>query len=157
VSLQRKLRQSMERKRPDEDEEPASAVPVLSEENRGDAVGFAELFLKFKPFPYQAELLEDKSKRIIVMWPRRSGKSTTLVHAWSDTPFEPEIWRARRELNPGPPGLLRPGKSFTELVLRCSTFSGSTLGDLTELRAQLTKALDVKRVLHPRILRPHNP
>ena len=26
------------------------------------------------------------------------------------------IWRARRELNPGPPGLLRTGKSFTEFA-----------------------------------------
>jgi post-segregation antitoxin (ccd killing protein) len=25
-----------------------------------------------------------------------------------------KVWRARRELNPGPPGLLRTGKSLTE-------------------------------------------
>ena len=25
-----------------------------------------------------------------------------------------KLWRARRELNPGPPGLLHIGKSFTE-------------------------------------------
>jgi len=27
-----------------------------------------------------------------------------------------EKWRARRELNPGPPGLLRTGKSLTEHI-----------------------------------------
>ena len=30
-----------------------------------------ETFLKFKPTDYQAKLLEDNKKRIIVMWPHR--------------------------------------------------------------------------------------
>ena len=43
-----------------------------------------------------------------------------------------KMWRARRELNPGPPGLLRQGKSLTECT--------SPVLYLTELRApQLTK------------------
>jgi phage FluMu gp28-like protein len=32
----------------------------------------------FEPTPYQVKLLEDKSKRIVVVFPRQSGKTTTL-------------------------------------------------------------------------------
>ena len=41
-------------------------------------VQFAQEWLGFKPTPYQAKLLEDKSKRIVVVFPRQSGKTTTL-------------------------------------------------------------------------------
>ena len=35
--------------------------------------------MKFKPTDYQKELLDETKKRIIVIWPRQSGKSTTLA------------------------------------------------------------------------------
>ena len=43
-----------------------------------EAVRFAEEVLRFKPLPYQVKLLEDTKKRIVVIWPRQSGKTTTL-------------------------------------------------------------------------------
>ncbi|MGA8903677.1 MAG: terminase family protein [Candidatus Bathyarchaeia archaeon] len=43
------------------------------------AVVFCEKYLKFKPTPYETELLDDDSKRIYVCWSRQSGKSTTLA------------------------------------------------------------------------------
>jgi phage FluMu gp28-like protein len=42
------------------------------------ASDFAQSWLGFKPAPYQAELLDDPSKRIVVVFPRQSGKTTTL-------------------------------------------------------------------------------
>jgi len=60
-------------------EPTAAPAPELTPENTETATKFAETFLKFKPTPYEAELLEDKKKRIIVIWPRQSGKSTTLA------------------------------------------------------------------------------
>ena len=56
-----------------------ASVPELTEENTKKASKFAEVFLKFKPTDYQAKLLDDDKKRIIVIWPRQSGKSTTLA------------------------------------------------------------------------------
>ena len=43
-----------------------------------DPVKFAEL-IGFKPFPYQAKLLKDRSKRIVACWGRQTGKSTTAA------------------------------------------------------------------------------
>ncbi|HDI01343.1 MAG TPA: hypothetical protein ENF78_02820 [Candidatus Bathyarchaeota archaeon] len=43
-----------------------------------DPVKFAEL-IGFKPFPYQAKLLRDRSKRIVACWGRQTGKSTTAA------------------------------------------------------------------------------
>jgi len=40
---------------------------------------FAETYLGFRPTRYQQKLLTDDSKRISVIWPRQSGKSTTLA------------------------------------------------------------------------------
>jgi len=40
---------------------------------------FAETFLGFKPFPYQAKLLKDESKRIVACMGRQSGKTTTIA------------------------------------------------------------------------------
>jgi len=42
-------------------------------------VDFAKVFLRIKPFPYQAELLEDKSKRIVACMGRQTGKTTTIA------------------------------------------------------------------------------
>jgi len=44
-----------------------------------DPALFVETFFGFKPTEYQAELLRDKHKRIIVRWSRQSGKTTTLA------------------------------------------------------------------------------
>lgn len=44
-----------------------------------DPVEFAEKLFKFKPTPYQAKLLRDKSKRIVVKWSRQAGKTTTIA------------------------------------------------------------------------------
>lgn len=44
-----------------------------------DPVFFAETFFNFKPTPYQANLLQDESKRIVVRWCRQSGKTTTIA------------------------------------------------------------------------------
>lgn len=62
-----------------EREPTAVLAPELTEENTRTASVFAETFLKFKATPYQQKLLDDPSKRIIVIWPRQSGKSTTLA------------------------------------------------------------------------------
>lgn len=42
-------------------------------------VEFAIKILGFNPTSYQVKLLEDKEKRIVVVWPRQSGKTTTLA------------------------------------------------------------------------------
>jgi phage terminase large subunit-like protein len=57
----------------------ASNVPELIPENTRTATIFARTFLKFVAKPYQEKLLENTSKRIAVVWPRQSGKSTTLA------------------------------------------------------------------------------
>ncbi|RLE38234.1 hypothetical protein DRJ17_04515 [Candidatus Woesearchaeota archaeon] len=44
-----------------------------------DPVEFCVKILGFKPLPYQEKLLRDQSKRIVVKWPRQSGKSTTIA------------------------------------------------------------------------------
>ncbi|MGP8068633.1 MAG: terminase large subunit domain-containing protein [Candidatus Bathyarchaeia archaeon] len=44
-----------------------------------DPIKFATEWLGFQPTPYQAELLTDASKRIVVVFPRQSGKTTTLA------------------------------------------------------------------------------
>lgn len=81
MSWRRKLERADEIRDKIDQEEPAPAtqVPELTKENTEKATVFAETFLKFKPTPYQAELLDETSKRIIVIWPRQSGKSTTLA------------------------------------------------------------------------------
>ena len=54
--------------------EPSDVDPIPP-----DPVEFAEGWLGFKPKPYQAELLRDQSKRIVVVYPRQSGKTSTLA------------------------------------------------------------------------------
>jgi len=44
-----------------------------------DAVDYAKRLLRIKPFPYQARLLEDKSKRIVACMGRQTGKTTTIA------------------------------------------------------------------------------
>ncbi len=44
-----------------------------------DPVSFAETFFNFHPTKYQAELLRDNSKRIVVRWSRQAGKTTTIA------------------------------------------------------------------------------
>jgi len=46
---------------------------------KDDAVLFAEIFLGFKPFPYQVKLLNDKSDRVVACMGRQSGKTTTVA------------------------------------------------------------------------------
>jgi phage FluMu gp28-like protein len=83
MNLRGKLKRerALERKLRLDQDEPAATTPVpeLTPENTATATRFAETFLKFKPTPYQAKLLDDEKKRIIVIWPRQSGKSTTLA------------------------------------------------------------------------------
>ena len=43
------------------------------------AVDYAEKVLSVKPFPYQAKLLEDESKRIVACMGRQTGKTTTIA------------------------------------------------------------------------------
>lgn len=51
----------------------------LRDKLRQDPVFFAEAVLNFKPFPYQAELLSCRSKRIVACWARQTGKTTTIA------------------------------------------------------------------------------
>jgi len=46
---------------------------------RDDPALFAELLCGFKPHPYQAKLLRDRSNRIVACWGRQTGKSTTTA------------------------------------------------------------------------------
>jgi len=55
---------------------PVSWDPALY---LNDPVGFAVGILRFNPTPYQVELLRDEKKRIVVIYPRQSGKTTTLA------------------------------------------------------------------------------
>jgi len=75
------VRQLGERRRQLAAEREPTPVPApeLTEHNTRTATIFAETFLRFEATPYQAKLLDDTSKRIIVIWPRQSGKSTTLA------------------------------------------------------------------------------
>jgi len=44
-----------------------------------DPVDFCQKWFNFTPTEYQARLLRDKSKRIVVRWSRQAGKTTTLA------------------------------------------------------------------------------
>jgi len=50
-----------------------------NEEVMGSPVVYAERILGVKPFPYQARLLEDKSKRIVACMGRQTGKTTIIA------------------------------------------------------------------------------
>jgi hypothetical protein len=81
MSWRRKLELADDIRHEIEQEEaaPGAPVPELTDENTEKASSFAEIFLKFKPTDYQRKLLDETKKRIIVIWPRQSGKSTTLA------------------------------------------------------------------------------
>jgi len=44
-----------------------------------DIIAFVLLLFNFKPTEYQAKLLTDKSKRIVVRWSRQAGKTTCIA------------------------------------------------------------------------------
>jgi len=44
-----------------------------------DPIKFAEILFHFTPKQYQASLLEDKNKRIVVRWSRQAGKTTCIA------------------------------------------------------------------------------
>lgn len=82
MNWKRKLRKAVKEKRKREAEESLASPTTLTEWHPEDYVDkpaqFATDVLAFKPLPYQVKLLEDKEKRIVVIWPRQSGKTTTL-------------------------------------------------------------------------------
>jgi len=57
-----------------EEKNTKSSLPIPT-----DPVEFARALFKFEPKPYQAELLEDKSKRIVIRWSRQAGKTTCIA------------------------------------------------------------------------------
>jgi terminase large subunit-like protein len=60
-------------------EESSSKPSELSEQDLEDPVRFVQKALHFNPTEYQAKLLRETSKRIVVVYPRQSGKSTTIA------------------------------------------------------------------------------
>lgn len=51
----------------------------LRDRLREDPCFFAEAILGFRVFPYQAELLRCRSKRIVACWARQTGKTTAIA------------------------------------------------------------------------------
>jgi hypothetical protein len=86
VSLKSQLEKAAERleteNAPDVGAPKPGKVIVWNEKTkafyRKEVVLFAKEVLRFEPLPYQVILLEDPKKRIVVIWPRQSGKTTTL-------------------------------------------------------------------------------
>jgi phage FluMu gp28-like protein len=60
-------------------EKKAETIPLDQVEVPDDAVEFAEKLFNFTPKEYQANLLEEKSKRIVVRWSRQAGKTTCIA------------------------------------------------------------------------------
>jgi len=60
------------------DEQVRQLLSQKRQEFTGKPVLFAEEVLNMKPFPYQAELLEDNHKRIVACMGRQTGKTTTI-------------------------------------------------------------------------------
>ena len=79
-SWQRRRRQKWLNERLRETDEKAREVLRQKFEFSIDSpVAFAEKVLGIKPFPYQAKLLEDESKRIVACMGRQTGKTTTIA------------------------------------------------------------------------------
>jgi phage FluMu gp28-like protein len=77
---QRRRRQERLDKRLKETEDIARNLLRQKFEGLSDSpIAFAEKILRIKPFPYQAKLLEDKSKRIVACMGRQTGKTTTIA------------------------------------------------------------------------------
>ncbi len=55
--------------------EKALPRPIVPE----DPVVFAQEFFGFQVYPYQAGLLRDRAKRIVVRWSRQAGKTTCIA------------------------------------------------------------------------------
>jgi len=53
--------------------------PITLRRLREDPVYFAEKIMGFKCYPYQADLLRTKAKRIVACWGRQSGKTTAIA------------------------------------------------------------------------------
>jgi len=71
----RKLQKTIEQLyKEDKEKKSKSSVPIPTH-----SVEFARALFKFEAKPYQAELLEDKSKRIVVRWSRQAGKTTCIA------------------------------------------------------------------------------
>ena len=77
--LHRRVQRLEEAVEADEGEETDGTPEKFDPTTLAVVVVFCEKYLKFKPTPYEAELLDDNSKRIYVCWSRQSGKSTTLA------------------------------------------------------------------------------
>jgi len=60
-------------------ENSSSQPPQLSEQDLEDPVRFVQKAIQFNPTEYQSKLLRETSKRIVVIYPRQSGKSTTIA------------------------------------------------------------------------------
>ena len=59
--------------------EEAILEPDLLARLSGDPVLFSTLILGLNPTPYQLRFLNSSSKRIIIRWPRQSGKTLSLA------------------------------------------------------------------------------
>ena len=77
--LQERRRKAFEAFIARNDPEENSSQLQLSEHDLEDPVLFAQKALKFNPTEYQIKLLRETSKRIVVIYPRQSGKSTTIA------------------------------------------------------------------------------
>ena len=88
VNWRRKQRKTRERNLEARRKLHVSQTPVPStvkdrglwnpERYENDPILFATEILRFTPTEYQTRLLKDENKRIVVIWPRQSGKTTTL-------------------------------------------------------------------------------
>jgi len=58
---------------------PIEGSETVTDKLRQDPVVFAEAVLGFYAFPYQAELLRSKSKRVVACWARQTGKTTAIA------------------------------------------------------------------------------
>jgi len=59
--------------------QPTDTVNQLKEQLRKNPILFAETVLSLNPFPYQSELLQSTSKRIVACWARQTGKTTAIA------------------------------------------------------------------------------
>lgn len=60
-------------------EKTSSPAVELSKQDLEDPVLFVQKALRFNPTEYQMKLLRETSKRIVVIYPRQSGKSMTIA------------------------------------------------------------------------------
>ena len=106
MSLKRQLEKAAEQleaeNRPDVDpttpEKPIIWDSKTRDYDKKETVKFAQDILRFNPTPYQVALLEDPSKRIVVVWPRQCVDENTFVYLSDGTTTTikevPTAWRA---------------------------------------------------------------